>query len=30
MMRLVLDTNSVLMPITRITSSDIWLRAAWE
>ena len=30
MMRLVLDTNSVLMPITRTTSSDIWLRAAWE
>lgn len=30
MMRLVLDTNSVLMPITRTTSSDIWLRGAWE
>ncbi len=30
MMRLVLDTNSVLMPITRTASSDIWLRAAWE
>ncbi len=29
-MRLVLDTNSVLMPITRTTSSDIWLREAWE
>lgn len=30
MMRLVLDTNSVLMPITRTTSSDAWLRGAWE
>ena len=30
MMRLVLDTNSVLMPITRTASSDIWLREAWE
>ncbi len=29
-MRLVLDTNSVLMPITRTTSSDAWLRGAWE
>ena len=29
-MRLVLDTNSVLMPITRTTSSDLWLRGAWE
>lgn len=30
MMRLVLDTNSVLMPITRTASSDVWLRGAWE
>ncbi len=30
MMRLVLDTNSVLMPITRPGSSDTWLREAWE
>lgn len=30
MIRLVLDTNSVLMPITRTTSSDIWIREAWE
>lgn len=30
MTRLVLDTSSVLMPITRTTSSDIWLREAWE
>lgn len=30
MMRLVLDTNSVLMPITRTSSSDLWLRRAWE
>lgn len=30
MIRLVLDTNSVLMPITRTTSSDAWLRGAWE
>lgn len=30
MMRLVLDTNSVLMPITRPGSSDAWLREAWE
>lgn len=30
MIRVVLDTNSVLMPITRTTSSDIWLREAWE
>lgn len=30
MMRLVLDTNTVLMPITRATSSDVWLREAWE
>ena len=29
-MRLVLDTNSVLMPITRPGSSDGWLREAWE
>lgn len=29
-MRLVLDTNSVLMPITRPGSSDVWLREAWE
>ena len=30
MMRLVLDTNSVLMPITRPGSSKAWLREAWE
>ena len=30
MMRLVLDTNSVLMPTVRPTSSDAWLREAWE
>ena len=29
-MRLVLDTNTVLMPITRATSSDTWLHEAWE
>ena len=29
-MRLVLDTSSVLMPITRPGSSDAWLREAWE
>ncbi len=29
-MRLVLDTNSVLMPITRPGSSDAWLLEAWE
>ena len=27
---LVLDTNTVLMPITRATNSDTWLREAWE
>ena len=30
MIWLVLDTNSVLMPITRTTSGDGWLRGAWE
>ncbi len=30
MIRLGLDTNSVLMPITRPCSSDAWLREAWE
>ena len=30
MIRLVLDTNSALMPITRTTSNDAWLREAWE
>ena len=30
MMRLALDTNTALMPITRATSSDAWLREAWE
>ncbi len=29
-MRLVLDTNTALMPITRTTSSETWLREAWE
>ena len=30
MIRLVLDTNSALMPITRTTSNDAWIREAWE
>ena len=30
MIRPVLDTNAVLMPITRSGSNDIWLRDAWE
>ncbi|MXZ91157.1 MAG: putative toxin-antitoxin system toxin component, PIN family [Chloroflexi bacterium] len=30
MIRVVLDTNAVLMPIARTTSSDIWLREASE
>ncbi len=30
MIRPVLDTNTVLMPITRTGTNDIWLRDAWE
>ena len=30
MIRMVLDTNSVLMPITRPNSNEAWLREAWE